>query len=201
MTNPIVDRIRLMMEYDLSKTSTENLSLIQETPVLASVLGATAKNVIDDVMRAIPGGVRNTGGKVLKNADDVIRASSKGLLSAATAGQLRMGLLKNPGISKDIQKQLIDDLVSSTQVASRYRGLNPTTGEKYTATTIGKKYEAAGFPKDVSVEIGKKIIAANKAVGKVAVTTTTTATKSRTISPHKLALSARGASRLCGPIR
>jgi len=177
MTNPIVDRIRLMMEYDLSKTSTENLSLIQETPVLASVLGATARNVIDDVMRAIPGGVRNTRGKVLKNADDVIRASSRDLLSAATAGQLRMGLLKNPGISKDIQKQLIDDLVSSTQVASRYRGLNPTTGEKYTAATIGKKYEAAGFPKDVSVEIGKKIIAANKAVGKVAVTTTTTATK------------------------
>jgi hypothetical protein len=170
MTNPIVDRIRLMMEYDLSKTSTENLSLIQEQPVgLASVLGATSKSVIDDVIRAIPGGVRNTGGKVLKNADDVIRASSRNLLSAATAGQLRMGLLRNPGISKDIQKQLIDDLVSSTQVASRYQGK--------TAAQIAKTYKTAGYTDDVANEIGRKIAAVNKAGGKVAVTTTTTATK------------------------
>ena len=176
MTNPIVDRIRLMMEYDLSKTSTENLSLIQESAALGSVLKATGKNLIDDVIKTIPGGVRNTSGKVLRSADDVIRASSRGLLSATTAGQLRMGLLRNPGISKDIQKQLIDDLVSSTQVASRYQGK--------TAAQIAKTYKTAGYTDDVANEIGRKIAAVNKAGGKVTVTTTPNATKNLKTTPR-----------------
>lgn len=153
--NNILNRVKLLMEYDMSKTSSENKKTILEQPaVLSAALKATAKSTLDDVVRGVRGGLQTTRGVAIRNSDDLIRAAGKGLLSAQTAGQVRVALLKNPGVSAQIRTQLIDDMVQTTKVASRYKGL--------TASQIEKKYIAAGFDKEVSKEIGKKIAAYNK---------------------------------------
>jgi hypothetical protein len=160
--NNILSRVKLLMEYDMSKTSSENKKTILEQPgVLSAALKATAKNTVDDAIRGVKGGVKTTAGKAITNSDDLIRAINRGTVSAQNIGKVRVALLKNPGISANVRTQLIDDMVQSTTVSNRYKGL--------TSTEIEKKFTTAGYPKEVGKEIGKKIVAANKVAGKTVV--------------------------------
>lgn len=157
MSNPIVDRVRLLMEYDLKKTSSENLSVITEKANLGAILARTSKSVVDDALRA--GGITTTKGVVLKNTDELINALSKNLVGPASAGKLRFNLLRNPQLAKSTRTKLIDDMVADTKVASRY--VNKTE-EQITQAFVTK----AGFTDDVANEIAKKIVAKNN-VGKI----------------------------------
>ena len=157
--NNILNRVRLLMEYDMSKTSSENKKTILEN-LLSAALKATAKSTVDDAIRSVKGGVRTTAGKAITNSDDLIRAINRGTITTQNIGKVRVALLKNPGISANVRTQLIDDMVQTTKVASRYKGL--------TVSQIEKKYIAAGFDKGVSKEIAKKITAINREAAKTA---------------------------------
>jgi hypothetical protein len=170
MYNPIVDRIRLLMEYDMSKTSSENLSLIQETGrALLTVLKSAPRSLLDDVVRGVKFGLKDNKGNILKTSDDVLKAAQRGILDSNSAGKIRMSFLRQPGISKSIRTDLIDEFAKNPNVYGKYRGQD--------IKTIATKFRNANFSDDVSNEIARKIVAANKAVGKVAVTTTRTATR------------------------
>ena len=63
--NNILNRVKLLMEYDMSKTSSENKKTILEQPaVLSAALKATAKSTLDDVVRGVRGGLQTTRGVV-----------------------------------------------------------------------------------------------------------------------------------------
>jgi hypothetical protein len=159
MTNPIVDRIRLLMEYDVSKTSSENLLLIKETgaAVKAALTSATGKSLLDDVLRGVKFGLKDTGGNLLRTTDDVLKAAKNGILNSNSAGKIRMSFLRQPGISKSIRTDLIDEYTKNPNVYSKYRGQD--------IQTIATKFKNANFSDDVSNEIARKIVAANKSVG------------------------------------
>lgn len=158
--NNILNRVRLLMEYDMSKTFSENKKIILENPALTAALKATAKSTVDDAIRGVRGGVRTTAGKAITNSDDLIRAINRGTITTQNIGKVRVSLLKNPGISANVRTQLIDDMVQSTKVAARYKGL--------TQSKIKNKFIAAGYPVNVSDDIAKKITAINREAAKAA---------------------------------
>jgi len=146
----ILDRFKLLMEYDTKHTLTENKKIIYE--ITLPGIGNIAKGYIDDVFKN-SGKVFKTAKNVkLNTADEFINAlKSTGDDALNIAGQrfLKTSLLKNTNISLSSKSALITDLVSDPAVIKKYA--------KDTYDTILQKYTDAGFSDDVAQSIAKKL--------------------------------------------
>ena len=146
----IINRNKLLMEYDTSKTLVENLTVITEAPnPLTNVIKSVSKNTVDDVIKSARGGIKTTAGKVITNADDLIKSLERNVLSAANVGKVRTGLMKSPSLKLADKSALIDDFVKTPTVYNKYKNMK--------STDISSRFKAAGYPDDVAREIARKI--------------------------------------------
>ena len=146
----IINRVKLLMEYDTSKTLDENLSIISEAPnPFTSLAKSVSKTSLDDVIKSAKGGLKTTGNKVIKNSDDLIKALERNAVSAVNIGKVRTGLMKSSSLRFADKAALIDDFVKNPTVYNKYKNLNQRQ--------ITGRFKAAGYPDDVAKEIAKKI--------------------------------------------
>jgi len=146
----IISRYKLLMEYDTSKTLVENLTVITEAPnPFSNLIKSVSTNTIDDVIKSARGGLKNTAGKAITNADDLIKALEKNLVSAANIGKIRTGLMKSSSLKLADKVALIDDFVTNPNVYNKYKNLNQRD--------IVTKFKGVGYPDDVAKEIARKI--------------------------------------------
>lgn len=199
MSENIVNRIRLLMEYDVKKTSTENISevnkksSIQEvgkvvntvrrivpktaaqsaTRVTSTLSANQAQNVFvvlgDDVTAALA----NTG---VKNADDLAKGLKAGTIKGKEASVIYQEIAKDITIPLKQKVIIIDDIVAKN--ANKFKGMTPSQ--------IRDNFKLQGFPDDVAKQIGNKMAAANKTkLGTTAAKTTGDATNKATTSATK----------------
>lgn len=178
MSSNFANRVKLLMEYDTSLTSVENMSKIVNEDVileqyLAPLIRSGFSGTFDDILRGVKGGLKNTKNIAIKNLDDLITNVEKGLVSPATMGQIRRGLLKTGKITPALQSQLIDDLLQVPGVI--YKGGN-------TLKSVKDSYKMLGYSDEVADEIAKKVMKLRKAGGIKPVTAATTSTTKITYS-------------------
>jgi hypothetical protein len=148
--NQTINRFKLLMEYDTSKTLDENSTLLFEAPnPFASVAKSISKTAIDDVIRTARGGLKTTAGKVIANSDDLIKALERNAVSAANIGKVRTGLIKSSNLTLANKTALIDDFVKNPNVYNKYKNMK--------SADIVSRFKAAGYPDDAAKEIAKKI--------------------------------------------
>lgn len=180
MNKELLNRMKLLMEYDTSRTLSENKAIISEQEKLtAKIFGQLGKDAAEEVFqnsRKI-GGLRNTSGKALNSADDLSKALKAGQVSAQTMGKVRQGLLKSTTLSASKKTALIDDMVASPNVINKYKGLSKNE--------IVSRFKTAGYGDDVAEEIGTKLSKKGKVTpgGTTTTTTTTSTTTTRVTTP------------------
>ena len=145
-----INRFKLLMEYDTSKTLDENSTLLFEAPnPFVSLVKSISKSSIDDVIKSATGGLKTTVGKVIANSDDLIKALERNAVSAASIGKVRTGLIKSSNLTLANKTALIDDFVKNPNVFNKYKNMK--------STDISSRFKSAGYPDDVAKEIAKKI--------------------------------------------
>ena len=145
-----INRFKLLMEYDTSKTLDENSTLLFEAPnPFASLVKSISKSSIDDAIKSARGGLKTTAGKVITNSDDLIKALEKNAVSAANIGKVRTGLMKSPNLSLANKTALIDDYVKNPNVYNKYKNMK--------SSEIVTRFKGAQYPDDVAKSIAKKI--------------------------------------------
>jgi hypothetical protein len=122
-----IKRMRLFTNYDSRKTLTENEEVLNEQigtflKDLVKTDAAIERAAIRDLdagFGAIKGGVTDTKGIILRDADEVMRAVKAGTLAPAELGKVNKVLFKNT--TNSVVKQAIaKDLASSTTFATKY---------------------------------------------------------------------------------
>jgi hypothetical protein len=122
-----IKRMRLFTNYDSRKTLTENEIILNEQigtflKDLVKTDAAIERAAIRDLdagFGAIKGGITDTKGIVLRDADEVMRAVKAGTLAPAELGKVNKVLFKNT--TNSVVKQAIaKDLASSTTFATKY---------------------------------------------------------------------------------
>lgn len=209
MSENIVNRIRLLMEYDVKKTSTENISEVNKK----SSIQEQAKTIVgfgDDLLKGIaPKTAAQSAARVTSTlsanqaqnvfvvlGDDVITALSKqgvnsgddlakamkaGTIQGKEASVIYQELAKDITIPLKDKVIIIDDIVAKR--ANKFKGMTPSQ--------IRDNFKLQGFPDDVATRIGNKMAAANKTkLGTTAAKTTGDATKATTTGTKKVATSA-----------
>lgn len=142
-------RIKLLMEYDMKKTLTENIHPILEQPGLLKFIGV-ADNVLDDIIKK--GKLKTTSGTSVKSMDDLKNSLKRGsttVLDDVSKTLLTTTFLKNPAISLEAKKSLIKSFSKNSAVVSKYS--NKTNEQIY------EKFINSGYPDDVAEEIANKI--------------------------------------------
>lgn len=175
MSSNIIDRVRLIMEYDTSLTSSENKSkLINEVSgkqlqqIFGNAIKGGFRGSLDDITRLMPQNqlvngklftksTANVAGIEIKTIDELFDALDNGLVSPKQIGGIRLSLLKQPqALSPGLRTALIDDLLSKKDVLSKGGS---------TAKEIKASYVKLGYSDDVADEIAKKVIAKRKKLG------------------------------------
>lgn len=175
MSSNIIDRVRLIMEYDTSLTSSENKSkLINEVSgkqlqqIFGNAIKGGFRGSLDDITRLMPQNqlvngklftksTANVAGIEIKTIDELFDALDNGLVSPKQIGGIRLSLLKQPqALSPGLRTALIDDLLSKKDVLSKGGS---------TAKEIKASYMKLGYSDDVADEIAKKVIAKRKKLG------------------------------------
>jgi hypothetical protein len=178
--NQTINRFKLLMEYDTSKTLDENSTLLFEAPnPFASLIKSISKSSIDDVIKSARGGLKTTAGKAISNSDDLIKALERNVVSAANIGKVRTGLIKSSNLTLANKTALIDDFVKNPNVFNKYKNMK--------ATDISSRFKAAGYPDDVAKSIAQKI---RKQAGQM---TTTTSKIQTALSSAKQSVLTQGA--------
>jgi hypothetical protein len=145
------NRIKLLMEYDMKHTLSENHEMILEIGIPGWV-GTLSKNVLDDVISNSGGVLKTLGGKTVSTSDDllkVLRRSGKNSLDDLSRELLRNSLLKNASVPIKQKGNLIKDLITNQVTINKYA--NNTNQQ------IFKKFQKAGYPDDVSQTIANKL--------------------------------------------
>lgn len=142
-------RIKLLMEYDMKKTLTENIRPILEQSGLLKLL-SVADNVLDDIIKK--GKLKTTSGTVVNSMDDlknIYKRGSKTVLDDVSRTLLDTRLLKNPAISFKDKGALIKSFSESPEIISKYS--NNTNQQIY------NKFIKSGYPDDVAKEIANRL--------------------------------------------
>jgi hypothetical protein len=144
-------RIKLLMEYDMKKTLTENIHPILEQGVLKNLLGLS-DNVLDDIVTASGKGLKTSGKNptLIQTSDDLKKAISKNLIDDVAKQLLLKSTLKSKLIPKKIKEPLIQSFTDNSVIVQMFGG------KKYNELLIDFK----DYPKDVKVDIAKRL--ANK---------------------------------------
>ncbi len=145
----IVNRMKLLMEYDTKLTSTENTKIILET--IPNWFKSLSKNVVDDVFNNLGGKLKTLGGKTIDDVDDLLKVASKGqgALDDISKELFRNSVLKNTSITLAQKNSFIDALVKNQVTITKYA--NKTNQQ------IFDKFKYAGYPDDVAKKIANKL--------------------------------------------
>lgn len=159
MSKEILQRIKLMMEYDMSKTSSENLLSLNENRVLATIVQGTGKNVVDDILRNAA--IVDDAGKAILKRGDLVKFLSTGSKSAVgkAVARLNTDFLRSPGVLRASKSLIIDDMVKSKTFINQFAGK--------TTTQIRNQFKGLGYADDIAAEIAKKTSAALKTGGRI----------------------------------
>lgn len=145
----IVNRIKLLMEYDTNHTLDENTKIILET--IPNWFKGLSRNVVDDVFNNLGGVLKTVGGQTIDNVDDLLRVASKGkgALDDVSKELFRNSVLKNNSITLAQKSSFINTLVQSPVAINKYA--NKTNQQ------IFNLFKKAGYPDDVSKTIANKL--------------------------------------------
>jgi hypothetical protein len=163
MSKEIVQRVRLLMNYDTEKTLTENFSVIKrsnliESKILQTIIAGTGKGTVDDILRRTS--ILDDAGKAITSRKDLakfISTGSKPLVSKAVA-KLNVEFLKSPGVARASKSLIIDEMVKNKTFINQFAGKS--------SSQISTQLKSLGYSDDIAQEIGKKVSAANRAAGK-----------------------------------
>jgi hypothetical protein len=142
-------RIKLLMEYDMKKTLTENIHPILEQSGWLKFLGV-ADNVLDDIIKK--GTLKTTSGTSVKSMGELrklLRKNSTTVLDDVSQTLLNLTFLKNPAIPYEAKKDLIKSFSENSTIIQQYS--NKTNKQIY------DKFINSKFPDDVAEEIANKI--------------------------------------------
>lgn len=158
MSKEILQRIKLLMEYDMSKTSSENLLSLNESTVLATVARGTARNVVDDILRNA--GIVDDAGRAILKKKELLSFLSTGTRAAKKAvGKLNTEFLRSPGVLRQSKSLIIDDMVKSKTFLNQFAGK--------TTPQIKNLLRGLGYSDDIAAEIARKTSKALKTGGTI----------------------------------
>lgn len=148
----ILNRIKLLMEYDTSKTMSENILMIENVSTADDLLRGLniLKNagIADDVF--VKKGIQsldNAGNLVpINSLDDFVKFGKN--MSAANLGKVQSNLLKSTLPIADKAKY-IENYVAQNIKKGFGKGLN--------STQISDDLFSKGFPKDVADDVANKV--------------------------------------------
>jgi hypothetical protein len=146
----ILNRIKVLMEYDTSKTLSENILITEQASLAddaAKALGILGKSLGDDVIRASR--IVDDLGKPVSTMDDFIKLSKAGKVAPTQLGRVQSQLLKNTSLKIGQKSAMIDNYVS--------QAINKSRGVGKTSTQISDELVSKGFPKDVADDVGNKL--------------------------------------------
>lgn len=200
MSENIVNRIRLLMEYDVKKTSTENISEVSKKSSIQEVgakLIKTGQKVVPaataqsaaratsklsqqqmvNVYIGLPDDASRALAKQgVNSGDDLAKGLKAGTIANKEASIIYQEILKDIRIPLKDKTIIIDDIVKKT--GNKFKGMN--------SRQIQDSFKQQGFPDDVAKQIGNKMAAANKTkLGTTAAKTTGDATKKATTTGTK----------------
>ena len=161
----ILDRVKLLMNYEMGKTLEENINSIEDDLIIEQVvpglkgifriggeeLVAGLKNSMDDVVRFFreAGGVEIVGadGSITKakNAGELIDALHSGRITAKTLGEVNSGLLRSIHTPENVIDNILSQKGFETKFNQVYGGLKNQPDE------IVKILKKKGFP-DSTIE-------------------------------------------------
>ena len=146
----ILKRTKLLMEYDTSKTLSENEILVEQASLaddVAKGLGVLRKGLGDDVVK-LSKIVDNTG-KSISTMDEFIKLSKAGRVMPTQLGKVQSQLLKNANLTVAQKGTMIDNFVS--------QAIKKRSGVGKSVTQISDDLASKGFPKDVADDIANKV--------------------------------------------
>lgn len=147
----IVERIKLLMEYDTSKTLSENILVTEQASMADDVargLGILGKQYGDDIVQKAA--IKSTANKAITSVDDFVKLAKQGKITAINVGRVQSGLLKSASLKLTEKSAMINRYVN--QAYKQSKGLNRTAKE------ISDDLARKGFPKDVADDIGNKLV-------------------------------------------
>lgn len=188
----ILNRIKVLMEYDTSKTLSENILITEQASLAddaAKALGILGKSLGDDVVRAAR--IVDNLGNPVSTMDDFLKLSKAGKVAPTQLGRVQSQLLKNTTLNIGQKTAMIDNYIA--QAIKKSRGVGKTS------TQISDELVSKGFPKDVADDVGNKLSShwkANKSgpsafkqtgtnTGKVTKVKTTRSGKTKNLKPKK----------------
>jgi len=161
MSQEILNRVKLLMEYDTSMTNTENknkiqdVSIIEEQAWVASLRQLFSGTFDDFTKMFLKQGelLVDDAGRAISNFDELTTALRGGLLKAGTINKIRKGLLIRGGtkLTPTLQTSLIDDLLAKG-------GKNLLSKGGATKKEITDAYMKMGYPQNVAKEIAGKVL-------------------------------------------
>lgn len=157
MNREFLNRAKLLMEYDSSKTLTENQQILLEFKVLAKLFGKMSKAAADDVFLKASkvGGLKTTLGTKINSADDLTKALSAGQLTRQSLGKVETNMLRSTLVDRGVKTSLIDDMVANPKVTKEYIGMSKKQ--------IYDRALTRGYTDDVAEEFSSKMAKTNKA--------------------------------------
>jgi hypothetical protein len=166
----IINRFKLLMEYDTKKTLTENSNLIFEvdgTKLVKGLLGLS-DDVVTNLLKK--GTLKTTEGVVIKSVDDLQKYAN--VLDDVSHTFLTTNYLKNPNFSIADKGTLIKNLTNSDDIINKYKHMSQED--------IVKLFKKDKYPEEVAKEIANKL--KNRSVG-----STNTLTSAEKAEYNKLA--------------
>jgi len=145
----IVNRIKLLMEYDMKHTLSENVEIISEIQIPG--IGNIARNYIDDIFKSGKK-FKTVIGTEIKSADELInslKSMGDDALNSVGKTHIQQTLIKNPALQLSSKQKLINNMVSNPNVIKKY--------SKDSYDIILQKFKNAGYPDDVAETIAKKL--------------------------------------------
>jgi hypothetical protein len=149
----IINRFKLLMEYDTKKTLTENSNLIFEadgSKLVTGLLGIS-DDVVTNLLRK--GTLKSTKGVAIKSIDDLKKYAN--VLDDVSHTFLTNTYLKNPKISIVDKETLIKKLTNSDDIINKYKHMSQED--------IVKLFKKDKYPEEVAKEIANKL--KNRSVG------------------------------------
>lgn len=180
----ILHRMKLLMEYDTSKTLSENILITEQASLaddVAKALGVLGKGAGDDLIKASR--IVDDAGKTVSTLDDFSKLAKANKIAPTQLGRVQSSLLKNSTLTLAQKETMLNNYVA--QAIKKGRGVGKTS------TQISDDLVSKGFPKDVADDVGTKLNShwnANKsgpAAFKPAKVKTTKTGKPKSLKPKK----------------
>jgi len=192
MEKNIINKIKLMMSYEMGKTLTENKitnNIIDENDaeiveqgvavkdlVKAGKIGADLKAGLKDLA---VGAIKDNNAILIKDAkgklvaaqtgDDILNAIKKGTINAQELAKVNFGLFKSVGTSQNTLKLLATDIIESPKFMKEYMSKwKPNKPEELKKILKGRGYSESGAEALISKIESNKLWAEIKS-GKAAV--------------------------------